>query len=353
MKLKSLHIMIHYSWKRLSLSIKIGKYYKVLQCPFGAWWKARKYFKRPKFKWYFGPTCKSYEIKDSKFGEYVSHNQLGAWPFASTEFLKWHTKKWFPIYITSWDIGWKDKYDTPRYETPGHFIIFFGRTYFKSWQFSLTVKAREAYCMNSCLYPSSDENYWESMIWYLEYPDKYNEDESRKLDIVNARNSMQESSVTMDSTTIGREFNIVDYGKEKVTVGKNKEEFTYVSINRDIVGNYDIDYSETSYLRNDLSIMLELYGQNVIKDDPSTKNLCKFTRYVHIDVDEDYENAKIKMYFEDPDGFILKALKDRLFKNAKFVYFQRVYLGPSFKDEFLTKRAIKEIKKRKADEDHN
>jgi hypothetical protein len=191
------------------------------------------------------------------------------------------------------------------------------------------------------------------MIWYLEYPDKYNEDESRKLDIVNARNSMQESSVTMDSTTIGREFNIVDYGKEKVTVGKNKEEFTYVTINRDIVGNYDIDYSETSYLRTDLSIMLELYGQNVIKDDPSIKNLCKFTRYVHIDVDEDYENAQIKMYFEDQNGFILKALKDRLFKNAEFVYFQRINLGPSFKDEFLTKRAIKEIKKRKADGDNN
>ena len=332
--------MIHYSWKRLTLSIKIGSYYKALQCPFGAWWKSRKFFKRPKFKWYFGPTCKLYGMKESKFGEYMDYRQLGVWPFASTEFLKWHTKKWFPIYLVSWDIGWKDKYDTPRYERPGHFILFFGRTFFKSWQLSLTVKAPEAYCRNSCLSPSSDDHYWESLLWYLEYPDKYNKDGSTEHNIVNARNSMQSAWSTTKQAIIGKEKDIIAYGKEKVTVGKHKEEFSYVDITRDIVGNYDIDYSEAAYLRNDLSIMIRI----IVEDNGKVDSVVRFARYTHVDVDDDFETARIRVYFKDPDGLILDALKNNGNKDVEFTYTQQIELGPSFKDEFLTKKAIKEIK---------
>lgn len=61
-----------------------------------------------------------------------------------------------PISINSSELGWKDKYNTPRFEWAPSFKIFF----FK-WQY--------------CIWLSSDSSrdaYWEMFLWYLYYADK-------------------------------------------------------------------------------------------------------------------------------------------------------------------------------------
>lgn len=62
----------------------------------------------------------------------------------------------WPIFIKTNDLGWKDKFNSPRYEWPPAFYIFF----FK-WQFCIWWNA-----------PTDDENedlYWEMFLWYKYY----------------------------------------------------------------------------------------------------------------------------------------------------------------------------------------
>ena len=62
---------IRYNSQSMTLTLQWGKHYKFLQCPFRTWWKARKYFKKPKFKFYFGPMWKYKGRVKTKFGEYT------------------------------------------------------------------------------------------------------------------------------------------------------------------------------------------------------------------------------------------------------------------------------------------
>ena len=63
---------IRYDSQSMTLTIQWGKHYKFLQCPFRTWWKARKYFKKPKFKFYFGPMWKYKGRVKTKFGGRIS-----------------------------------------------------------------------------------------------------------------------------------------------------------------------------------------------------------------------------------------------------------------------------------------
>ena len=74
---------ISYDSESMTLTIRWGKHNKYLQCPFATWWKARKHFKRPKFNFYFGPTCKFNGHKVTEFGEYDDWEQKGFWPAIS------------------------------------------------------------------------------------------------------------------------------------------------------------------------------------------------------------------------------------------------------------------------------
>lgn len=62
----------------------------------------------------------------------------------------------FPIAIKSVGLGWKDKYDTPRYEwSPQFHILFF------HWQFCIFWET-----------PSKDnhsDSYYEQVLWYINY----------------------------------------------------------------------------------------------------------------------------------------------------------------------------------------
>lgn len=69
----------------------------------------------------------------------------------------------WPIKVVWLELGWKDKYDTPRYEwSPAFYIYFF------KWQFCIWWNApiidNEKY--------SNNDKYYQMILWYLKYSDK-------------------------------------------------------------------------------------------------------------------------------------------------------------------------------------
>lgn len=63
----------------------------------------------------------------------------------------------YPIYIGSHGLGWKDKFNSPRFEwTPSFYIFFF------KWQFMIWWTAPD----------DNNDDYYEMILWYLKYSDK-------------------------------------------------------------------------------------------------------------------------------------------------------------------------------------
>lgn len=335
---------ITYSFKTMTLCFQWFKHYKVLQCPFATWWKARKYFKRPKFKFYFGPLHKYYGKVKTKFGTYDDYTTKGYWPMASTEYLKWNTPKWFPIHIMSWNIGWKDKYNTPRYETPGYFIIFFGRNYRTCWQFSMVVKAPEVYCCNDCTRTDHEDNYWESILWYLNYAESYNKLD-KKQDLYKARQSMKGNHWSTSETIDIQDFEIKDFGTENLELGNNHINdgyYVFVDISSERVGEYIADecssYRIYKRLLSDCNISLML----TFEDD---KIVYYHTDYVSVTTDDEI-NETIRLFFNKRDyENLYDVLKDKRYKKIGLQAHEHVDLGPSFKDEFLNEKGVELIRK--------
>ena len=336
---------ITYSFKTMTLRIQWSKkHYKYLQCPFATWWKARKYFKRPKFKFYFGPLHKYYGKVKSKFGTYDDYTTKGYWPMASTEYLKWHTSKWFPIHIMSWDIGWKDKWDTPRYERPGYFIIFFGRNYRTCWQFSMVVKAPEVYCGNDCTRLDHEDNYWESMLWYLNYADSYNK-LNKKQNLYKARQSMKRNHWSTTDIIEIEDFKIKGVGTENLELGNNHINdgtYVFVDISSERAGEYIADecssYRIYKRLLSDCNISLML----TLEDD----NIEYYhTDYVSVTTDDEI-NETIRLFFNKRDyEKLYDVLKEKQYKKIEIRANEHVDLGPTFKDEFLNEKGIELIRK--------
>lgn len=65
----------------------------------------------------------------------------------------------WPIKIVKYDLGWKDKWSTPRFEWCPSFQI-----YFFKWQFCMWWLAPKG--------SRRDDTYWEMVLWYLKYCDK-------------------------------------------------------------------------------------------------------------------------------------------------------------------------------------
>lgn len=172
--------IISYNKRTMTLSIHVGNYCKFLQCPFATWWKARKYFKRPKFKLYFGRMQKKkwYTGSNKFIIQPYYYVDKGFRYFVSGDYLKWATPKWFPVLIESRDIDWKSKFDTPRYEHPGFFSIIIGRNLKTAWQFAIIVKAPDIYFLNNGKTKDKihSEAYWESILWYNNYYEEYKSD---------------------------------------------------------------------------------------------------------------------------------------------------------------------------------
>lgn len=332
-----------YNKKTMTLQISIGKYCKYLQCPFATWWKARKYFKMPKFIFYFGPCFKKYGKKETQFGEYIDFRQKGFWPFASTEYLKRTTSKWFPIHIVSSDIMWKDKYDSPRYEHPGYFVIFFGRDYHKHWQFSMIVTAPKTLCCNDCTKVDNPDNYWECILNYLYYYDKYNEKENKQ-DIVLARNYDKINHWRTAEYTHITDFKIVGFGEETLSLGNNKHQtFTYIDITSDML--YDKIYENSSIcfsdLRNDISVSVNNYIQNETLVNRSKVFLS--SRYIKSEfVYNKDDKPIIRMFYNDEQQKLLNYLSlDE--HPIELTIANYIDLGPVFKDEFLNNKGQEKI----------
>lgn len=63
----------------------------------------------------------------------------------------------WPISIVRYGLGWKDKFNSPRFEWSPSFQI-----YFLSWQFCIWWTAPV----------ENEDGYWEMILWYLKYSDK-------------------------------------------------------------------------------------------------------------------------------------------------------------------------------------
>lgn len=87
-----------------------------LRNPLRTYNKAKKVFKKPKLKFKFSPA-------------YYSHSLIA---------------------IVATDIGWKDKFDTPRFEIDPYIWIHF-------WKWDLMW------------YWEADDQYWEQLLWYVYY----------------------------------------------------------------------------------------------------------------------------------------------------------------------------------------
>lgn len=73
-------------------------------------------------------------------------------------FGNWYWLQWgWPMYIFWHNLGWKDKYDTPRFEWAPAFYVFF----FK-WQF----------CIHWLAPDGNNDKYYEMILWWKNYCNK-------------------------------------------------------------------------------------------------------------------------------------------------------------------------------------
>ena len=300
-----------YNSESMTLYFKIGKYSKYLQCPFATWWKARKYFRKPKFTFYFGPMWEYKGRVRTKFGKYDDYEYKGGyWPFVSTEYLKSHSLKWFPIHIVSWDICWKDKYNSPRYERPGCFIIFFGKDYRKHWQLSILVSSPEVWQRNNCNNIAYDDFYWESILWYLYY---YKEYQCEHKDLISARNTLQNCWSSFDSININ-DISILDIRKDKLF----DEYYTVIKV-------------KSNYLKENTSTFPEFSETDISVRNNGKTFKC---RYIKSKFDPNFKDNTVELWCDQLE----------LTGDIEVIKYINVDLGPTFKDEFLNKCGIKLIK---------
>ena len=96
-----------------------------MENPFKTWWKVRKWFKFPKPSIYFGPI-------------------VSGLPYGLPD-------KWIELYI--YDVTWKDKYNSPRFE----FTPQINLNLFKKYQLLLTFQTNDDYL------------YWETILDIIYY----------------------------------------------------------------------------------------------------------------------------------------------------------------------------------------
>lgn len=111
-----------------------------IENPFKTWKRAKKYFKRPKFKGFF------HIVRTYRHYPYACYDRIG---------------KILDIRIT--DVGWKDKWDSPRHEeSPNIFICLFRK-------FAFTGRFYISYYDEFGEKKNGDCYYWEYLLDYLYY----------------------------------------------------------------------------------------------------------------------------------------------------------------------------------------
>lgn len=89
----------------------------------------------------------------------------------------------WPISYANYELGWKDKFGTPRFEWSPSFQI-----YFFKWQFCIWWNAPEI---------KDEDAYWEMILWYLHYSNK---------DIVKAENTWEWRDYNTNKSTWNKEY---------------------------------------------------------------------------------------------------------------------------------------------------
>ena len=126
----------HYDY---SIYFKFGNLIHLsLENPFRTWWKARKYFKMPKLN-----------ICIRKLGWYF--------PYARYDYIG------RILDISTKDVRWKDKYDSPRYEGNPYIFICLFRTICLEVNFYIPRLAETGNIEDGSSY------YWEYLLNYLYY----------------------------------------------------------------------------------------------------------------------------------------------------------------------------------------
>ncbi len=117
-------------------------------------------FVKPKKRYYLGSSDSGYMYRrPRKFNPTilsVSKNKL-KYDQNYFDVFGYRIKFGYPIWLTKRDLGWKDKFNSPRYEFSPLFSIFF----FK-WQFSIVWDAPDG----------DNDKYYEMILHYLYYSDK-------------------------------------------------------------------------------------------------------------------------------------------------------------------------------------
>lgn len=106
--------------------------------PFKTWWKARKYFKRPSVKFYFGLLKYNFP--------YANRNYIGK-----------------IIDISIQDVGWKDKYCSPRHERNPYVWICL----FRLFRFEIGTRINDI--TETGKVEDRSTFYWEYLLDYLYY----------------------------------------------------------------------------------------------------------------------------------------------------------------------------------------
>ena len=118
--------------------------------------------------------------------------------------MLWCSKPAF-IHIMSVDVGWKDKYDTPRYEyPPAIWIHLFGINLIWYWDIK-----RDEYT----------DDYWEQALWYLHYYHTYSQGLLDKPNIEKAKEAIIEAGKILAKQRglpfdISISFGAVEFGPE-------------------------------------------------------------------------------------------------------------------------------------------
>lgn len=339
--------MAFFKYYKDEMALRIGTktHFVYWQCPFATWWKARKFFIRPKFRFYFGPVMKFKEHVVTEFGEFDDYEYRGVWPAVSTEWLKWNLsknkfirffQKLFPITIYSYDIGWKDKYNSPRFENNGYFIIFFGRDYNKCWQFSITVSAPKLFINNDCTRQHMDEHYWETILDYLHYTKCDSDNDFERL--LKCRKFMRKSSWSSPF------YEKIDNDKYKIinTSVKKFQGHDYVCV---VFDSYAMRRRCTSIPEFNTSseFVLTINYKNADGED---KQMCLYNDYVTCKF-KTYETQQniVKLWFamrtqkQSPQE-ICELIEQN---DMKVEYRKYLDIGPSFKDEYLNERTQNKI----------
>lgn len=109
----------------------------MIENPFKTWWKARKYFKRPKLRFsIFSDSWRSYK----RGGRILEINCL--------------------------DVMWKDKFNSPRHERGPHISVLLFR------KLGIRVDFHIDYCDEFGEKRNGDMEYWEYLLEWLHYREK-------------------------------------------------------------------------------------------------------------------------------------------------------------------------------------